>query len=80
MVDIVEDVKEECGKFGTIVEVKIPRPIAGQASPGVGKIFVKYSNVDEATAALRALSGRKFADRTVLTSFYDVDKFEADEF
>ncbi|KAF8931390.1 U2 small nuclear RNA auxiliary factor 2 [Dissophora ornata] len=78
--DIVEDVKEECGKFGVILDVKIPRPVAGQAALGVGKIFIKYSNVDEATAALRALSGRKFADRTVLTSFYDVDKFAADEY
>ncbi|KAG0366337.1 U2 small nuclear RNA auxiliary factor 2 [Gamsiella multidivaricata] len=78
--DILDDIREECGKFGQVLEVKIPRPVAGQAATGVGKIFVKYSNVDEATAALRALSGRKFADRTVLTSFYDVDKFAANEY
>ncbi|KAG0290908.1 U2 small nuclear RNA auxiliary factor 2 [Dissophora globulifera] len=78
--DIVDDVKEECGKFGVILEVKIPRPMAGQPTAGVGKIFVKYSNVEEATTALRALSGRKFADRTVLTSFYDMDRFAADEY
>ncbi|KAG0002785.1 U2 small nuclear RNA auxiliary factor 2 [Entomortierella chlamydospora] len=78
--DILEDIRDECGKFGRVVDVKIPRPVAGVVVAGTGKIFVKYSNVDEATTALRALSGRKFADRTVLTSFYDVDKFEAGEY
>ncbi|KAI1317901.1 hypothetical protein EDD11_007563 [Mortierella claussenii] len=80
--DILEDIREECGKFGQVVDVKIPRPVPGQGhqTPGVGKIFVKYSNVEEATVALRALSGRKFADRTVLTSFYSVEKFAANEY
>ncbi|KAG0330001.1 U2 small nuclear RNA auxiliary factor 2 [Podila humilis] len=78
--DILEDIKEECSKFGQVLDVKIPRPVPGMAVPGVGKIFVLYSNSDEATTALRALSGRKFADRTVLTSFYDVAKFQAGEF
>ncbi|KAF9114972.1 U2 small nuclear RNA auxiliary factor 2 [Mortierella sp. AM989] len=78
--DIVEDIREECGKFGQVVDIQIPRPVAGQVVAGTGKIFVKYSNVDEATMALRALSGRKFADRTVLTSFYDVDKYDAGEY
>ncbi|KAF9358394.1 U2 small nuclear RNA auxiliary factor 2 [Mortierella sp. AD094] len=78
--DIVDDIRDECGKFGRVVDVKIPRPVAGEVIAGTGKIFVMYSNVDEATTALRALSGRKFADRTVLTSFYDVDKYEAGEY
>ncbi|KAF9151020.1 U2 small nuclear RNA auxiliary factor 2, partial [Mortierella sp. AD010] len=78
--DILDDIRDECGKFGRVVDVKIPRPVAGAVVAGTGKIFVKYSNVDEATTALRALSGRKFADRTVLTSFYDIDKYEAGEY
>jgi len=78
--DILEDIREECSKFGQVLAVKIPRPVGGQPVPGVGKIFVMYSNVEEATVALRALSGRKFADRTVLTSFYDVEKFNSSEF
>ncbi|KAG0056377.1 U2 small nuclear RNA auxiliary factor 2 [Gryganskiella cystojenkinii] len=78
--DIMEDIGEECSKFGQVLEVKIPRPVNGQPVPGVGKIFVKYASVEEATVALRALSGRKFADRTVLTSFYDVEKFRMSEF
>jgi len=48
----MEDVKEECEKFGKVLSVKIPRPEAGNANvPGLGKIFVEYSSVDEAKAA-----------------------------
>ncbi|KAF9908282.1 U2 small nuclear RNA auxiliary factor 2 [Linnemannia zychae] len=78
--DIVEDIRDECSKFGQVLEVKIPRPVAGHAVSGVGKIFVKYVSAEEATVALSALSGRKFADRTVLTSFYDTERFAANEF
>ncbi|KAI9236638.1 MAG: hypothetical protein BYD32DRAFT_369523 [Podila humilis] len=78
--DILEDIRDECLKFGQVRDVKIPRPIPGETVSGVGKIFVMYSSPEEATTALRALSGRKFADRTVLTSFYDVEKFQAGEF
>lgn len=38
--------------------------------PGVGRIFVKFSTAADATKALRALAGRKFADRTVVTTYF----------
>ena len=69
--EIKEDVEEECSKYGTIVELKIPRPVgASRTSPGVGKIYVKYDTPESAQKALRALAGRKFADRTVVTTFF----------
>ena len=36
--DIVEDVKEECGKYGIVMSLEIPRPIKGVEVPGVGKV------------------------------------------
>lgn len=36
----------------------------------MGRIFVKFSNAEDATKALRALAGRKFADRTVVTTYF----------
>lgn len=36
--DIVEDVREECGKYGVVLSVEIPRPIKGVEVPGVGKV------------------------------------------
>jgi RNA recognition motif-containing protein len=71
ILEICDDVKEECGKFGEVVEVKIPRPISGsRQSPGVGKIFVKFATTEQTTKALKALAGRKFSDRTVVTTYF----------
>lgn len=51
--------------------MKVPRPSGGsRQSAGVGKIYVKYDNADSARKALAALAGRKFADRTVVTTYF----------
>lgn len=69
--EICEDVKEECSKFGTVIDIKVPRPSGGsRQSAGVGKIFVKFDTAESTTKALTALAGRKFADRTVVTSYF----------
>jgi len=70
-VEICEDVKEECDKYGEVLEMKVPRPSGGsRQSNGVGKIYVKYDTPDSARKALQALAGRKFADRTVVTTYF----------
>lgn len=69
--EICEDVREECSKFGTVLDLKIPRPAGGsRQSAGVGKIFVKFDTPESTTKALKALAGRKFADRTVVTTYF----------
>lgn len=69
--EICADIKEECAKYGDILEMKIPRPSGGsRQSAGVGKIFIKYADTESAQKALRALAGRKFADRTVVVTFF----------
>ena len=63
--------KEECEKYGKVLEMKVPRPTGGsRQSNGVGKIFVKFDTSESAGKALRALAGRKFADRTVVTTYF----------
>lgn len=69
--EICEDVKEECQKYGDVLEIKIPRPSGGsRQSAGVGKIYVKFDTPASAGKALRSLAGRKFADRTVVTTYF----------
>jgi splicing factor U2AF subunit len=69
--EICEDVREECEKYGKVLEMKVPRPTGGsRQSNGVGKIFVKFDTPESAGKALRALAGRKFADRTVVTTYF----------
>ncbi|GAB1311425.1 hypothetical protein MFIFM68171_01635 [Madurella fahalii] len=75
--EIRDDVQEECEKFGNILSLKIPRPVGGsRQSAGVGKIYIKFETPDMATKALRALAGRKFADRTVVTTYFPEENFD----
>lgn len=75
--EIKEDVFDECSKFGAILDLKIPRPVGGsRQSAGVGKIYIKYETPDSAQKALMALAGRKFADRTVVTTFFPEENFD----
>ncbi|XP_058215945.1 splicing factor U2af large subunit B isoform X1 [Rhododendron vialii] len=78
--DIIEDMRTECGKFGTLVNVVIPRPNPnGEPTPGLGKVFLEYVDVDGATKARQGLNGRKFGGNQVVAVFYPENKFaEAD--
>ncbi|ETS88138.1 hypothetical protein PFICI_01966 [Pestalotiopsis fici W106-1] len=75
--EICEDVQDECSKFGKVEALKVPRPSGGsRQSAGVGKIFVKFDTNESAKKALNALAGRKFADRTVVTTYFPEENFE----
>jgi splicing factor U2AF subunit len=77
---IMEDVREECSRYGEVVSVEIPRPVGGVDIPGVGKIFVEFGSADDCSKAHSALAGRKFANRVVVTSFFDLVKYHDKEF
>jgi len=57
---IKEDVGEECKKFGAVRAIKIPTRGNDNC-----KVYIKFSNIAEAGAALKSLSGRKFDGRVV---------------
>ncbi|XP_017053716.1 splicing factor U2AF 50 kDa subunit [Drosophila ficusphila] len=73
--DILSDIKQECTKYGEVRSIKIPRPIGKSPQRGCGKVFVQFESVEECQKALKALSGRKFSGRIVMTSFYDPEKY-----
>jgi splicing factor U2AF subunit len=58
----------------------IPRPIKGVEIPGVGKIFVEFAAISDCQRAQQNLSGRKFANRVVVTSYVDPEKYHHREF
>ncbi|KAL7193114.1 hypothetical protein ACSBR2_024844 [Camellia fascicularis] len=79
--DILEDMKTECGKFGTLVNVVIPRPNPNdEPTPGLGKVFLEYVDVDSATKARQGLNGRKFGGNQVVAVFYPENKFSQGEY
>ncbi|KAM7516274.1 hypothetical protein LguiA_005857 [Lonicera macranthoides] len=79
--DILDDMRTECGKFGNLVNVVIPRPKPnGEPSPGVGKVFLEYTDVESATKARGGLNGRKFGGNQVVAVFYPENKFFQQEY
>ncbi|CAI0420108.1 unnamed protein product [Linum tenue] len=79
--EIMEDMRTESSKFGTLVSVVIPRPqLDGSASPGVGKVFLEYAGVDGATNARAGMNGRKFGGNEVVAVFYPENKYYAGEY
>ena len=64
IIDILEDVKEECGKYGVVRSVEIPRPITGIEVPGCGKVNPTIVN-NEHSLHLLALYGLKCCQNNV---------------
>ncbi|GMH16356.1 hypothetical protein Nepgr_018197 [Nepenthes gracilis] len=74
--DIVVDMREEGKKFGALANVVIPRPLPdGELTPGVGKVFLEYADMDGAAKARAGMNGRKFGENQVVAAFYAEDKF-----
>ncbi|CAI9093972.1 OLC1v1029597C1 [Oldenlandia corymbosa var. corymbosa] len=79
--DIVEDIRLECGKFGTLLNLVIPRPGPnGDVSPGVGKAFLEYADVESATKARNGLNGRKFGGTPLVVIYYSENKFSEGDY
>jgi len=78
--EIMEDMQDECGKYGTVLKLLIPRPQPdGSYAAGVGKVYVEYEAVDGAVKARAALNGRKFAGKAVKAEFCDEARFAEGE-
>ncbi|KII66054.1 Splicing factor U2AF 50 kDa subunit [Thelohanellus kitauei] len=80
--DILEDVRQECSKYGEVLSVQIPRTDPNNPEitfEHVGKIFVEFGDKENCKEAHESLAGRKFNDRMVLTTFYDLDKYKRGE-
>ncbi|XP_037928663.1 splicing factor U2AF 50 kDa subunit-like [Teleopsis dalmanni] len=78
--DILEDIKDECNKYGVVRSIEIPRPIRGVDVPGCGKVFVEFNSILDCQKAQQALTGRRFSNRVVVTSYFEPDKYHRREF
>ncbi|XP_010430078.1 PREDICTED: splicing factor U2af large subunit B isoform X4 [Camelina sativa] len=74
--DIMEDMRTEGGKFGNLVNVVIPRPNPDHdPTPGVGKVFLEYADVDGSSKARLGMNGRKFGGNQVVAVYYPENKY-----
>ena len=78
--EIYDDIKLECETFGEVEKLVMPRPHEDDDIyvPGLKKVFVKFKDVNCARIAQLALAGRKYNGNTVLSTYYDDQKFDAD--
>lgn len=80
--EILEDVRDECGSFGELEDIRVPRPAKRDKSSnvnpadaakmdeaaGVGRVYIKFARHDSAAEALRQLAGRSFAGRIIVAT------------
>uniref|UniRef100_A0A3P8ZEY2 U2AF homology motif (UHM) kinase 1 n=1 Tax=Esox lucius TaxID=8010 RepID=A0A3P8ZEY2_ESOLU len=69
--DILEDMKEECQKYGSVVSLLIPKE-----NPGKGQVFVEYANAGDSKEAQRLLTGRTFDGKFVVATFYPLSAYK----
>ncbi|KAM8875113.1 serine/threonine-protein kinase Kist [Spinachia spinachia] len=69
--DILEDMKEECQKYGSVVSLLIPKE-----NPGKGQVFVEYANSSDSKEAQRLLTGRTFDGKLVVATFYPLSAYK----
>lgn len=74
--EILEDIREECGNYGAVRDIVIPKP----GNQACGKVFVAFTEVESARKGKAALEGRQFMSRTVLVTFFNEEKFDKREF
>lgn len=85
--DIVDDVRDECSKYGSVTRVFIPKPVvtpqgrydpkASETIENLGKVFVEFEDKDATKQALKAIAGRTFGGRMLVCSYYDGDMPQA---
>lgn len=68
--DVLDDMREECEKYGSVVSLLIPKE-----NPGKGQVFVEYSNSSDSKEAQRRLTGRTFDGKFVVATFYPLSAY-----
>ncbi|XP_054917183.1 poly(U)-binding-splicing factor PUF60 isoform X8 [Dermacentor andersoni] len=79
--ELESEVTDECGRFGTVKRVIIyqERQSEDDNAEIVVKIFVEFSQAQEAASARDALNGRFFGGRLVKAELYDQTLYEAND-
>ncbi|XP_075737875.1 poly(U)-binding-splicing factor hfp isoform X4 [Rhipicephalus microplus] len=79
--ELESEVTDECGRFGTVKRVIIyqERQSEDENAEIIVKIFVEFSQAQEAASARDALNGRFFGGRLVKSELYDQTLYEAND-
>lgn len=78
--ELVDDVLQECGTFGDVDAVEIPRPDGEQKHPAQGSIFISFGDALFAEVAIEAFADRSLNNKTILAGYYPEDLFKEQRF
>ena len=51
--EIVDDIRDECNKFGRVMSINIPRTEDDKVNVGVGHVFIEFYTLEESKEARR---------------------------
>lgn len=75
--ELQDEVKGECSEtYGPVTKCVIYEVTGKVSAEEAVRIFVQFSNAEDATKALTGLNGRFFGGRKVKAEYYDEGKFE----
>ena len=85
--EIVNDIRDECNKFGRVMSIYIPRTEVDKEVVGVGNAYVELYTLEESKEARRVLfaiiqqmAGRKFNRKTVKLLYFSEEKYSKKDF
>eukprot|EP00884_Botryococcus_braunii_P021068 jgi/Botrbrau1/7645/Bobra.0159s0089.4 len=75
-VDLLEDVQEECGKYGTVEGIAVPKPPPDVGEDEMGRVYVKFASSEEVQAAKDIFHNRQFDGFNIEASFAPEEDYE----
>ena len=74
--EIKEDLKNECEKYGKVLEVFMPRKdVEDNDTPGMGNAYVMFDNVEQSKLARKFLSMKKFNNKLIYIQYIPEENF-----
>eukprot|EP00916_Digyalum_oweni_P014928 GHVL01024411.1.p2 GENE.GHVL01024411.1~~GHVL01024411.1.p2 ORF type:complete len:532 (+),score=143.54 GHVL01024411.1:619-2214(+) len=85
--EIMIDIREECKRFGHILEMEMPRPqrisdetLEQEVARGVGSAFIEFLSIEGCGKAKKSLGGRRFGLKNVIAHYFNEDLFYSKNF
>lgn len=72
---LLEDVREECGKYGTVEGIAVPRPPPTVGADEPSRVYIKFGTPNESSKVKEAFNGRQFDGNSISAAFASEDDF-----
>jgi hypothetical protein len=74
--EIKEDIKTECEKYGTVLDVFMPRKdVEDNETPGMGNAYIMFENIEQSKLAKKFLSLKRFNNKLIYIQYIPEENF-----